>query len=196
MEEQQFSPQTPPKPIKPSSPSRSIWIIIVVLFIAAVIYGLTEWGNRNDGSPETREEVASEQAQLFEQRLNELPADASNEQRYSFMLRIARAEYLQENYTNALSWLDRIPEEDRSYQGVWYTYAQIYKAQGDNQRALDNIQRAVEAIPGNPQPWQLYFELASDMSRAEQDTLYQRALAATENDPLIVASYEQFKSQQ
>lgn len=182
---------TPPNP----SHSRTINYVVIGVIIAALIYGLVQYNNREQGPP-TKEEVASEQASKFEDELKALPADASKEERYSYLLRLARAEYQQGNYEDALKWLEEFPEEDKNYQGVWYTYAQIYQSQGDNGRALEAVKQAVQSTPDNPQPWQLYFELMANTgaSRADQEAVYQEALAKTENDPAIVEAYEKFKA--
>lgn len=171
-----------------------LWLILAIL-LGGAIYGLIQWTGK-EKTPPTKEEVATEQSKKFEDRLSELPADATKEDKYKLYLRIARAEYQLKNYDTALEWLGKFPEEDKNYQGVWYTYAQIYKDQGDNTKALDSIKKAVIATPDNPQPWQLYFELIKDLPRSEQEAVYKEALSKTENDPDIVAAYDTWKNAQ
>ena len=181
--------------LKPTSGYKKWLWLILVLFLAGAIYGLIQW-TRKQPVPASKEEVAIEQSKEFEDRLSELPADATKEDKYKLYLRVARAEYQLKNYDTALEWLGKFPEEDKNYQGVWYTYSQIYKDQGDKAKALESIKKAVIATPDNPQPWQLYFELITNLPRSEQGAIYKEALTKTENDPDIVAAYDQWKNSQ
>lgn len=196
--EQQSKEQLPNNLTSDLKPSKGfkkwLWLILVIL-LGGAIYGLIQWTGK-EKTPPTKEEVATQQSKEFEDRLSELPPDATKEDKYKLYLRVARAEYQLKNYDTALEWLGKFPEEDKNYQGVWYTYGQIYKDQGDNTKALDSIKKAVIATPDNPQPWQLYFELIKDLPRSEQEAVYKEALSKTENDPDIVAAYDTWKNAQ
>lgn len=168
------------------------WIIILI-FLAGVIYSLYIWGNRNDGTPPTKQEVTNQQIQQFEQELNGLHNDSAKEQFYSYWLRLARAEYQLGNYQKALDWLNRFSADD-IYQGVWYTRALIQKSLGENEPALDSVKQEVELFASNPQSWLLYFELIKNKPTQEQEAVYQKALIATEQDTEVVNAYANFKS--
>lgn len=193
MDTQQTSP-TPPVNATGQSKSGRSWIwILVIIILAGIVYGLFYFKDKKEAVPLTKEEVVNSQAAQFEKELNDLPSDAPKEQRYNYMLRIARAEYQLGNHDKALLWLDQFPEEDKNYQGVWYTYAEISKARDDRTQALDYIKKAVVATPTNPQPWLSYFELVQDFSTAEQEAIYQEALRATDNDSVIESAYTNFQ---
>jgi len=169
-------------------------VFVIAIFLLAAIAGYVLFV-KEEGE-KTPEQVISQQSEEFQQRVEELPADAPKEERYSYYLRIARGFYLQGEYDKATEWLDKFAEEDRDYQGVWYHYALIAKDTGNQDKALEDVRKAVTATPDNPQPWELYFELIKDQSREAQDAIYQEALVATENDPKIVAAYDAFKANQ
>lgn len=198
MENKDINPQEPK--LTSEMPSRGplgnpIVIAIIIIVVAAIAIAAYSFIFKQDNTPSTPEEVISDQAKDFEKRLQELPADATQEERYSLYLRLARGDYLSGNYEEAKMWLDQFPEEDRNYQGVWYHYALIAQAQGDNSKALAAVRKAVDTTPDNPQPWELYFELIAEQPREEQEAIYQEALQKTENDPKIVAAYESWKAQ-
>lgn len=172
-----------------------IIVAIIVIVVAATAIGAYFFIFKQDNTPKTKEEVISSQAKDFEKRLKELPEDATQEERYSLYLRLARGDYLSGNYEEAKLWLDQFPEEDRNYQGVWYHYALIAQATGDNVTALQDVKKAVEVTPDNPQPWELYFELIKDLPRDQQEAIYKDALAKTENDPKIQSAYDSWKAQ-
>lgn len=199
MENKDINPQEPK--LTSEMPSRGplgnpIVIAIIIIVVAAVAIAAYSFIFKQDNTPSTPEEVISDQAKDFEKRLQELPADATQEERYSLYLRLARGDYLSGNYEEAKMWLDQFPEEDRNYQGVWYHYALAYQGLENNEQALDSIRKAVEATPDNPQPWELYFELIKDMPREQQDAIYKEALLKTENDPKITAAYQAWQNSQ
>lgn len=191
----QVSGQAPAPKNQSPKLNKVLYAIGAAVLLVVLVYGLNALNRKEKPAP-TREETAASQAAAFEEKLNALPAEASKEERYNYYLRLARAEYVQGNFEPALKWLDQFPEEDKTYQGVWYTYAQIYKSQDNVGQALEAVKLAVQTTPDNPQPWQLYFELIAEAPAAEQEPVYQEALAKTENDPAIVADYEKFKSGQ
>ena len=161
-----------------------IFVVSTLLIIAGLQY---------EGPPK-QEVIASQQSQKFENRAENLAEDAPKEDRYKNYLRVARAEYILKKYDKAIEWLNKFSEEDKNYQGVWYTYAQVYHAQGNNTKALESVKKAVIATPDNPQSWILYFELTADLPHAEQDLIYKEALIKTENDPDIVAAYQTWQA--
>lgn len=197
MEQEQNTPQTDQNLTADLNKKRSFrfwYALLAILVIGGIGYYISS--TNNSGDPTTPEETIVQQNQEFQQRVEELPADTTKEERYNYYVRIARGFYLQNQYDDTIEWLNKFPEEDKNYQGVWYHYALAYQGLENNEQALGSIKKAVEATPDNPQPWELYFELIKDIPREQQDAIYKEALAKTENDPKITAAYQAWQSSQ
>ncbi len=180
---------------KAKSNNSFVYTIIAIVLLMAAFFALNNIKHNNPSNNAVNQQVVNQQANKFEEELNKLPTDATKEQKYSYYLRLARAEYQQANYEDALKWLNQFPEQDKVYQGVWYTYALINDKMGQKDQALESIKKSVQLQSSNPQPWIEYFELIKDKSKQEQEAVYKEALQKTENDQEIVDAYNKFKSQ-
>ncbi len=178
-----------------NSPSYAKYIIIGAIILVAV-YVLLNMNKTPQTEEEIKQDVVSEQLSKFQQQLNELPADATEEAKYQYYLRLARAEYQLNNYEGALQWLNQFPEEGKNYQGVYYTYAQVYQAMGNMEQARENAKLSTEAESDNPQRWQLYAELSMDQEASVVEAIYKEGLEKTENDSELQASYDAWKASQ
>ena len=191
----------PIAPKKASPIKKVITAIVAVVILAAIFYGLNLWSkkhpstkdfnlsNVNSLKVDEKKQALEAQLEKYQKTADALAADAKASTKATTYSRMADIQIRLEQYQDAITTLDKIPEERKTSAGVEALYARAYAGLGDKAKALDYIKKSLATSDDVVENWQVYLSLIQDMDSKALNDIYFQALAKTNNNIAILTDF-------
>lgn len=183
---------------------KSIYIIIGLLLVLAVVFGAYSYFNNNNDNPDLslqeilaldeqqRKEALEKQVNDLKNEAESLAESAESGTKFAILIRLAEAQIAIGKYDESIETLNKIPEDKKDTSRTPIAYARAYKGKGDIAMAKENINKALAIDNELPEIVLLNLELNQDLPNDQLDALYRDAIVKTKSNVDVMVSYARF----